>query len=95
MFTKKPPTETELDRLIDITLADIRKKIGANESTEAAMAQLSMLYKLKREDAPERVSKDTMAMIAANLAGIFMIVNYEHAHVATSKALGLFVKALR
>jgi len=38
------------------------------------------------------VSPETMATIGANLVGILMILNYERAHVLTSKAMQFIVK---
>jgi hypothetical protein len=35
------------------------------------------------------VSPDTMATIGANLLGILMVLNYERAHVLTSKAMSM------
>lgn len=64
-------------------------------STEYAdlTASLDSLYKLKESASKNRVSKDTMAVVAGNLAGILMIVGHEKAHVVTSKAIGFVMKA--
>lgn len=64
-------------------------------STEYAdlMATLTSLYALKESTSKSRVSKDTIAVVAGNLAGILMIVGHEKAHVVTSKALGFVMKA--
>lgn len=51
---------------------------------------------LRREEADDRrkVSKETLAVIAANLTGIVIILGYERANVIASKALG-FIGKLR
>jgi hypothetical protein len=54
---------------------------------------LSKLYALKESSSKNRLSKDTMAVVAGNLLGIVMIVGHEKAHVVTSKALGFVMKA--
>jgi hypothetical protein len=59
------------------------------------LERLERLYKLKAIDARKPVSRDTMANIAATLAGIFMILTYEHGRVVTSKALGFVPKLFR
>lgn len=50
------------------------------------------LHKMKEEEKPSFVSKDTWAVIGANLLGIFMIIQHEHVNVVASKALGLVMK---
>jgi hypothetical protein len=50
--------------------------------------------KIKDVVTPDRVSKDTLAIIGANLAGIVLIIGYEKFNVVTSKALG-FIQKLR
>jgi hypothetical protein len=64
-------------------------------STEYAdlTATLEKLYKFKENTSKDRLSKDTMAVVAGNLAGIMMIVGHERVHVVTSKALGFVMKA--
>lgn len=49
--------------------------------------------KQKQMDAPDRVSKDTLALIGANIAGIMLIIGYERFNVVASKALGLIIRA--
>jgi hypothetical protein len=50
--------------------------------TEAAVAD-------KTTNRRQFVSEETKATIAANLAGILMILSYERGHVLTSKALSM------
>jgi hypothetical protein len=50
---------------------------------------LERLTKLQREERSNRVSPDMLASVAGNLLGVLTIVSYEHAHVVTSKALGM------
>ncbi len=59
--------------------ANVRVLTEANAADKAA-------YK------PPMVSPDMKAAIAANLAGILVIISYERAHVLTSKALAFIVK---
>lgn len=54
---------------------------------------LSKLYTLKESSSKNRLSKDTMAVVAGNLLGIVMIVGHERAHVVTSKAIAFVMKA--
>jgi hypothetical protein len=56
-------------------------------------ASLSKLYEFKESTSKNKLSKDTMAIVAGNLLGIIMIVGHEKAHVVTSKAIGFVLKA--
>lgn len=92
MFTKKVREQTGLEKAVDKVLTEMQR-FGSTEDEYAKMTiQLERLYKLKEIDTPKRVSPDTMALIAGNLAGILLILGYEHANVLTSKALNFVVK---
>lgn len=56
------------------------------------MTHLERLTTLRTENRPERVSRDTIALIAGNLMGILIIVAYEQKHVVKSKG---FEKLIR
>lgn len=89
-FTNKDENlQKEIDRVL--TLMSNANPI----STEYAdlTASLSKLYEFKESTSKNRLSKDTMAIVAGNLAGIMMIVGHEKLHVVTSKALGFVMKA--
>lgn len=53
---------------------------------------LEALNKMKLEEKRNRVSPDTVAIVAGNLVGILIIVMYEQKHVVVSKALGFVMK---
>jgi hypothetical protein len=62
----------------------------------ATVDQLTKLYKLRevdhKIDSSTRVSKDTLAIVGANLAGIVLILGHERVNVIASKALGFVMK---
>lgn len=93
MFNK-----TDDDSMLDSAIRDIFAQMAyqAPDSDEYAkmVSQVSTLYSLKEINKPKRVSPDTLATIAANLAGIMMIIGHERIHVVTSKALN-FIPKLR
>lgn len=94
MFTKKTPEPTRIDEAINVIIVEMRNKKATDPEYAVMVSQLERLYKLKEIDSPKkRVSPDTVALIAGNLAGILLILNYERAHVVTSKALGFVMKA--
>jgi len=97
MFAKKTPTRelVALDELIDSVYADLAGFTSDDEEFDKMTTQLQKLLKLRAELTPQtRVSPDVLAGVVANLAGIVLILGYEHAHVVTSKALS-FVAKLR
>jgi len=52
------------------------------------LKRLQELTKMKAETTKPKfgVSPDTLAIVAGNLAGILIVVMYEHSHVMVSKA---------
>lgn len=93
MFTRPKAEQTELDHALDRAIADLNNHEVMSKEYDALLDRIAKLAKMKEDQKPESVSKDTQAMIAANLLGILLIVGYEHAHVITSKALPFVNKA--
>lgn len=82
--------EIEIDRLF-YKLQDLNP---TDKDYDTTAEQLVKLYKLKEVDSKKFVSPDAMAAAVTNLAGIILILNYEHAHVLTSKAASFVMKKL-
>lgn len=96
MFKKTPdPTAEKLDMEINALLLDMYTMDKKKDAEYPAMVdQLVKLYELRNANAPKRMSADVKATIAANLAGIFLIIAHERTGVITTKALG-FIQKLR
>lgn len=93
MFGKfRKQTTSIYDEAINKLLTELQEYDPNVEEYKSAMDQLERLTKLKADNAPRRVSPDTMAVVAANLIGILIIVAYEHGHVVGSKATGFVMK---
>ena len=93
MFTNKPKNEDSgLQKTIDALFVELSFRSGDEDEYAKVVDQLSKLYSLKEIDSKKRVSPDTLAMIAANIAGIVLIVGHERAHVVTSKAVSFIWK---
>lgn len=92
MFNRKPETDPGLQLVITNLLNDMDRRDPDSKEYANCVDQLVKLYSLKPKN--ERMSKDALATIAANLFGILLIVGHERANVVTSKALG-FVQKLR
>lgn len=67
-----------------------QQEIDANCNLKAAEAS----YKEKESEDFRRVKPETLALIAANIAGIVLVIGHERINVITSKALG-FIGKLR
>lgn len=93
MFAKSE-VAAKLDAEI-ISLLDKLKSIPDKKSQDytTIVEQLSKLNKLKAEEAPKRVSPDTVLVVAANIFGILWLARYERENVIRSRsALGFVLK---
>jgi len=85
---------------LDVAIARVFEHLAKvqPESKEYAdtVDQLNKLYKLREVDhkinSSKSVSKDTLAIVGANLAGIVLILGHERINVIASKALGFVMK---
>ena len=88
---QKPPSG--LDVAIGDVLSDMKGFTSDADEYTVMVDQLVKLHALKECEKPRRVSKDTLAVVAGNLAGIVLILSYERAHVVTTKAAMFMLKA--
>lgn len=82
---------TPIDPLIDEILDQMKTKGPDSTEYPDLLRHLERLHTLKAKDRRMPVSRDTIALICANLAGILLIVAYEQKHVMTSKALNQII----
>lgn len=93
MFARIQREDSALVKEIDNLYSNMSDLDRSSDDYAAMVNQLTKLYKLKEINSRKRVSPDTLAIVAGNLAGILMIVGHEKAHVVTSKALSFVLKA--
>lgn len=68
-------------------------EVGVDSEEYATLFDyLQKLAVVQAAEGRNRVSPDTMAIVGANILGIIIIVGYEHAHVATSRALQFLLR---
>lgn len=92
MFAKGPDEASGLQKTIN-TLFEEMASVSADSEEYSKMAdQLVKIYTLKEQDAPKRVSPDTLALVLGNLLGIVMIVGHERTHVITTRARDFMLK---
>lgn len=92
MFQKSLTETTGLEKTIDELIVAMTKVDKNTPEYTKMVDNLDTLYKLKALDKPERVSRDTLAIVAGNFAGVLLIVGFERANVLTSKALSTLLK---
>ncbi|HET9785578.1 MAG TPA: hypothetical protein VFP47_00505 [Pyrinomonadaceae bacterium] len=93
MFITRKSEDQGLQKVIDAHLDSMVDEDPGSVEYARKVEQLTKLYSLKEKTSERRVSPDTLAIVAGNLAGILLIVGHEKAHVVTSKALGFILKA--
>lgn len=81
-----------IDEPIDKVLNELKEYDPESEEFATQLSFLERLTKIKNVERRDRVSPDTIAIVAGNLLGILIIVMYEQKHVMTSKAFGFGIK---
>lgn len=91
-YSRAPAGKTGLEEEIDRVLAQMKTQAAEDTEYAAMVKQLNRLYKLKDLDRPQRVSPDTLAIIAGNLTVALLIVKYERLEIVTSKVQSFLLK---
>jgi hypothetical protein len=94
MFTFKKETEPDL---LSLAIEDAHRRLAENAPSTDNYAkiadQIIKLTKLKAEiTAKSKVSADTIVLVAANIAGILLIIGHERVNVIATKAIGFVLK---
>lgn len=92
MLKFKPAEKSGLDLAIDQILSEMQGFECSDDEYDKMTDQLKKLYKLKALDKPERVSKDTLALITGNILVALLIVAYEQKSIVTTKATNFLLK---
>lgn len=95
MFNPLTPSKTEslLTAEIEASIEALPKTARTSEDYAKRVDLIATLHKLKTEERSKPISKDTVAVVAANIFGILWLTRYEKEHVISSKALGFVFKA--
>ena len=91
---KKSLNEEKLDAVILEVTEKLSLAKPGTEEYDVLAEQLAKLYDIQNNarKTKDKISKDTLLITGANLAGILTIVNYERLNVVTSKAFQLLLK---
>jgi hypothetical protein len=89
-FWKRKPS------VIDEAFAKILTEMNTygveTKEYQAAFDNLERLTKMKAEERRFKVSPDTIAIVAGNLAIALIVVGFERGHVMTTKVMGHVLK---
>jgi hypothetical protein len=83
---------TRLELAFDRAIRELSGHEIGSEEYKLILDRAVTLQKLMDEEKPPAVSKDTLAVIGANLLGILMIIKHENLNVITSRAMNLIMK---
>lgn len=83
---------TPLDELIASCENQLSMVPEESDEYSRLMTSLERLYKLKAQERPQRVSRDTLTVVAGNLIGILVIIAYEQKHVLSTRGLNFLIK---
>lgn len=86
-----PKVNTYVDKEIARTILVLQEKEPDSKEYASTLELLTKLQKIRQEEKPDRLSSDTMLLAGVNLVGLVLILQYEHLHPITSKALS-FIK---
>lgn len=87
---KRNPIEVKLnEEILELLELMGQEKDKGTDKYAKMNEQLTKLYDLRHKG---RISKEALANISVNVAGIVAILSYERAHVIASKAFGLVKK---
>lgn len=91
---KKSLNEEKLDAVILEVTEKLSLAQPGTDEYDVLAEQLAKLYDIQNNarKTKDKISKDTLLIAGANLAGILTIVNYERLNVVTSKAFQLLLK---
>lgn len=87
MFNRKLRPKTDLEDAHDRALKEMEGKDVSSEEYGTILERTAKLHKMKEEEKPESISKETLLRVGANLLGILMIIHHERVNIVTSKAL--------
>jgi len=91
LFTKKDK-RTKIEQAMDVCLEKMDTFDPSTKDYKDTIDSLSLLIEAKNAKAKGEISKDTLVVVAGNLAGILLILNFERLGIITSKSLGFVIK---
>ena len=94
MKINKRDRRTNLEKEIDKLMSELDRIAPTCETYQKTLSTIERLEHIRgdRQQKKRTISPDTIAVVAGNLLGIILILNYEKINVVTSKALGFVIR---
>jgi hypothetical protein len=83
---------TSLEKEIERAVRELKNHPIGSEEYVRTLDQIVKLHRMKEEEKPSAVSKDTLVLAGVNLLGIIMIIRHEHVNVITSRAMNMVIR---
>ena len=83
---------TQLDDAIDKAYRDLDSHPVGTEKYVQTLDAIVKLHKMKEDEKPSEVDKNTALTVGANILGILLIIRHEHVNVITSRAMSALIK---
>lgn len=81
------------DQEVTRVLTKIEEYDPESEQYKAAVQNLKTLCEARAQKSSKTITADTVLLVAANLIGILLVLNYERMDVVTSKAMNFIIKS--
>jgi hypothetical protein len=91
MFTGDKP-ESQLEAAINKAYRDLDSHPVGTEKYVQTLDAIVKLHKMKEDEKPSEVDKNTALIVGANILGILLIIRHEHVNVITSRAMSTLIK---
>lgn len=95
LFRRKKPDTTALDEQIAKLYYEMNAVNTYSDEYKEMIKRLERLHKLKGQETPKPVSRDTIWIVVGNVVGIVIIVAYEHKHVIGGRAFDRVSRPLK
>jgi hypothetical protein len=90
MFKTRAATHLELE--VDRAVRELKNHPIGSEEYMKTLDAIVKLHKMKEEESPGFVSRDTLAVVGANLLGIVMIIRAERSYVISRNAMQMVLR---
>ena len=90
IFRTRVPSSIELET--ERAVRELKNHAIGSEEYVKTLNVVVTLHGMKTYERPTYVSRDTIAVVGANLLGILMIIKHESVNVVTSKAMNMVLK---
>jgi hypothetical protein len=86
----REPSSVELE--VERALRELKNHPIGSEDYNKTLDSIVVLHRMKEEEKPSTVSRDTLVIVGTNLLGILMIIQHERVDIASRAAMNLLMK---